>query len=271
MHRVFREPLFHFLIIAALLLLADSAWRHLSRPVVEISAAAVAARSQAWKDQTGVMPDEAQSLQIARDLATEEVFFRESMKKNMASDNRVRTSLIQMMRTSLKPPVTPPTDEELKEIRNQSPRENIMLPPQVGFEHVSFTDASEVPRDLLTALRGGQKPPASSASVRISNPLPPTYQPQIQRLLGDAFSRSVFTLPLNEWHGPITSTRGVHFVRVLSRDAEQPIPFEQVRGMLEAKWIEKRENETISREARKLEEGYRIVLPEIGKSSREKP
>jgi hypothetical protein len=261
MHRIFREPLFHFMAVAVLLLLLDTGWRHFRKPVVEISAAAVDARSRTWQETAGEPPSTEQRMQIAKELAIEEVFFREALKRDMAADNRVRTSLIQMMRTSLKPPVTPPSDDQLKEIRAESPRENIMLPAKVSFEHVSFSNSSEVPNDLPSRLRGGEKPPESTLSVRMANPLPPTFQPQLERLLGKEFTTAVFALPLEEWHGPMTSSRGVHFLRIHSREPEQPIPFEQIRGMLEAKWIQLRENEVIAVEGQKLEKQYRIVLP----------
>jgi len=271
MHRILREPLFHFLLAAAFLLAADAGWRHFRKPVVEISTAAVDARARAWQERTGMKAGREQRMEIARDLATDEVLFRESLKRDMASDNRVRTSLIQMMRTALKPPVTPPTDDQLKEVRAQSPKENIMLPAQASFQHVTFRNSGEVPPDLFGRLRNGEAPPASTDGVKLANPLPSTYRPQLERLFGAAFTNSVFTAPLQEWQGPITSSRGVHFIRVLSRDADMPIPFKEIRGMLEAKWIEQRENEAIALEARKLEEGYNIVLPKSGIPADAKP
>lgn len=263
MHRILREPLFHFITIAGLLLLANGLWSHFAKPEIIISTAAVEARARDWQATSGIAPTNKQLADIARELATEEVLFRESLKREMAMDNRVRSSLVTMMRSALKPPVTPPTDEQLKEIRANSPKENIMLPAQVGFENVTFTSEADVPTDLLKKLREGGPIPTSTAAVKLANPLPPTYRPQLDRLLGTEFCDTVFTMPLHQWHGPVRSTRGVHFIRVTSRDAERPIPFDEIRGMLQAKWIEQRENETITAEAVKLAQHYRIVLPEM--------
>lgn len=262
MHRILREPLFHFIAIAALLLLANGLWNHFRKPEIIISRAAVEARALHWQTTTGATPSKQQLASIAAELATEEVLFRESLKRDMVTDNRVRSSLVTMMRSALKPPVTPPTDEQLKEIRANSPKENIMLPAQAGFENVTFTSEADVPPDLLKKLRDGGPVPFSTAAVKLANPLPPTYRPQLDRLLGTEFCDTVFTMPLHQWHGPIRSTRGVHFIRVTSREAERPIPFDEIRGMLQAKWIEQRENETITAEAAKLSQEYRIILPD---------
>ncbi|MBK1814209.1 peptidyl-prolyl cis-trans isomerase [Luteolibacter yonseiensis] len=262
MHRILREPLFHFLAVAAMILAADGMWSRFRKPEIIVSAAAVESRAREWQATSGIAPTAGQRSQIARDLATEEVLFRESLKREMATDNRVRSSLVGMMRSALKPPVTPPTDEELKEVLSNSPKENIMLPAQIGFESVTYTNDADVPPDLLKKLRDGAPVPASTAAVKLANPLPPTYRPQLDRLLGTAFCDAVFTLPLHQWQGPIRSTRGVHFVRVTTREVERPIPFAEIRGMLEAKWIEGRENETIAVEAAKLAQNYRIVLPD---------
>lgn len=271
MQRILREPLFHFLVAAAFILSADAAWRHFKKPVVTVSPAAVETRARGWQERTGMVPTDEQRKDIARQLATEEVLFRESLKRDMATDNRVRDSLILMMRTALKPAITPPTDEQLKEVRAQSPKENIMLPSQASFQHVSFRDRTEVPQGLLKRLRSGETPPPSSPGIRLSNPLPPTYRPQLEQIFGKDVANSIFTLPLNEWQGPFTSPRGVHFVLITAREAEKPIPFEEIRGMLEAKWIEQRENETIAEEARKLSEEYTIVLPETATRTESKP
>ncbi|RYD31658.1 MAG: peptidyl-prolyl cis-trans isomerase, partial [Verrucomicrobiaceae bacterium] len=225
MQRLLREPLFHFVIAAVILLAADAGWRHFRKPVVTISEAAVEARARNWEERTGRPPTGDQRMEIARQLATEEVLFRESLKREMASDNRVRDSLIQMMRTSLKPPVTPPSDEQLKEVRAASPKENIMLPAEVAFQHVSFLQRADIPDGLLEKLRRGETPPPSAPGIRLANPLPPTYRPQVEQVFGQAFTNAVFTLPPQEWQGPVQSSRGIHFVRVTSREAEKPIPF----------------------------------------------
>lgn len=271
MQRILREPLFHFIVAAAVILAADAAWRHFKKPVVTVSLAAVDTRARGWQERTGLVPTDEQRKDIARQLATEEVLFRESLKRDMATDNRVRDSLIGMMRTSLKPALTPPTDEQLKEVRDRSPEENRMRPSQASVEHVSFRDRTEVPQGLLKRLRSGETPPPSSPGIRLANPLPPTYRPQLEQIFGKDVANSIFTLPLDEWQGPFTSPRGVHFVRITAREAEKPVPFVEIRGMLEAKWIEQRENETIAEEARKLSEEYTIVLPETAARKESKP
>ena len=146
-----------------------------------------------------------------------------------------------------------------------------MLPSQASFQHVSFRDRTEVPHGLLKRLRAGEAPPASSPGIRLANPLPPTYRPQLEQIFGKDVADSIFTLPLNEWQGPFTSPRGVHFVLITAREPEKPIPFAEIRGMLEAKWIEQRENEAIAEEARKISEEYTIVLPETATRTEKKP
>jgi parvulin-like peptidyl-prolyl isomerase len=81
-------------------------------------------------------------------------------------------------------------------------------------------------------------------------------------LLGNDFTEKIFVQPPNEWQGPLTSSTGVHFVRVISRQAEQPLALEAIRPMLESHWVNEQQGDAVAREVDKLKADYRIVLPD---------
>lgn len=260
MRTLFREPLLHFLVLGGLLFAADALWAPLRKPVVEIKAQALAAQAGVAEQRLG-RPLNAEELQrLGRKMLEDEMLFREAQRRGMVADNRVRQTLIQMMRSALKPVTAPPTVQELEETRARLPLESTTLPAKISFEHVSFTSMDRVPAGLLEKLRAGEKPPAGDA-VRLGNPLPSTFRPQVERLLGADFATQVFSLPLNEWHGPLQSTRGVHLLRVISRQADQPLPMEELRHMLESRWREQQEDKAVEAEVDKLKADYRVILP----------
>jgi len=261
MRTILREPLLHFVIIAAALLALNSFMSPLRRPVVEISAAAVDAQAAVSAQRLGHELTPEERGRLTDEMLQEEILFREAQKRGMVSDNQVRNTLIAMMRSALKPMTAEPTDEELIATRAKLPRENTTLPQQVSFEHVSFTRAENVPADLLAKLRGGENPKALGEPLRLANPLPPTYRPQIERLTGKEFSDQVFVQPIGEWQGPLTSSLGVHFVRVIDRQAEQPLALEAIKPMLESHWMSEKQGDAVEREVNKLKENYRIILP----------
>jgi hypothetical protein len=130
----------------------------------------------------------------------------------------------------------------------------------VSFEHVSFSSAAEAPPDLLETLRKGGSVP-SSAAMRLPNPMPMTWMPQIEKMFGNDFVTAINSLKPGEWNGPITSTRGVHFVKI--RDFTQPrdIPMDEIRTALKTKWITGRQKAAVSEKVAEFRKGYKIILP----------
>lgn len=260
MRSLFREPLLHFLVLGGLLFAGDTLWQQQRKPVVEIKAEAVTAQAGVAEQRLG-RPLTAPELQrLENKMLEDEMLFREAQRRGMVADNRVRNTLIQMMRSALKPVTAPPGVKELEETRARLPLESTSLPAKISFEHVSFTTMDRVPAGLLEKLRAGEKPPAGDA-VRLGNPLPATFRPQVERLLGAEFAAKVFALPLNEWHGPLQSARGAHLLRVISNQADQPLPMEELRHMLESRWREEQADKAVEAEVEKLKDDYRVIVP----------
>lgn len=256
-----RQPLVHFLIVGALVFLVD-AWRtHCGKPVLELNAAEVQTQISAAEARLQRPLTSSERASVVEELLSDELLFREAQRRGMLSDNRIRGTLIQMMRSALRPVTVPPDDAHLAAIRARLPPETSTLPEQISFEHISFSTLEEVPPGLLEHVRMGTPPPTSSAEVRLANPFPETYRTQLERLLGPGFASAVFALPKDEWHGPLQSTRGVHLVRVISKVQEQPVPMEQLRPILESYWRQDQENQAVTREVAGLKAGYRIILP----------
>jgi hypothetical protein len=252
----------HFVLLAALLLALNAVTSKSRKPVVEISAAAVEAQAALNAQRLGRPLTAGERARLTEEMLADEILFREAQRRGMVSDNQVRGTLVAMMRSALKPVTVEPTEEELNATRSKLPRENTTLPEQISFEHVSFTAAEKVPADLLAKLRGGADPKSLGEPLRLSNPLPPTYRPHVERLLGNEFAAKVYVQPLHEWQGPLVSTLGVHFVRVVSRQAEQPLPLEAIRPMLKSHWMNEKLGDAVAREVDRLKADYRIVLPD---------
>jgi hypothetical protein len=264
MHALIREPLLLFLILAAMLIGLNSLWSDRRKPLVEITAAAVQAQARLSEQRLRRPLSAADIDRLTQEMLQEEILFQEAQRRGMVADNQVRGTLIAMMRTALKHVTTAPDDATLFALRDELPRETTTLPEQLSFEHVSFTAPDKVPADLLAKLRGGATSQSLGETIRLANPLPPTYRPQLESLLGADCVRQLVKLPLNEWHGPLTSTRGVHFVRLISRIAEQSLPLDQLRPLLESHWLKSHEADAVSSEVAKLKTDYRIILPGRG-------
>lgn len=261
MRTFIRDPLLHFIVLALILLGLNAVFEEKRKPVVEITAAAVEAQAELSAGKLGRPLTGVEKSSLARRMLEEEILFREAQNRGMVSDNQVRDTLIAMMRSTFKPVAAEPTDEELNALRSKLPRESTTLPEQIAFDHVSFSSPEKVPAGLLEKLRGDADPKSLGEPLRLANPFPPTYRPQVERLLGKDFAQQVFTQASGEWRGPFASSLGVHFVRVTSRQPEQPLPLEAIKPLLSGHWTYQLQDAAISREVDRLMDRYRVIRP----------
>lgn len=261
MRAILHDPLAHFVGLALVLLGLNAVLEQRRKPVVEITTAAVEAQAEFSAGKLGRPLTDLEKNGLSQKLLEEEILFREAQKRGMIADNQVRGTLIAMMRSALKPVTAEPNEEELNALRSKLPRESTTLPEQIAFDHVSFTASEKIPADLLAILRGGADPKSFGEPLRLANPFPLTYRPQVERLLGKDFCQQVFVQPPGDWRGPIPSPLGVHFIRVTSRQPEQALPLESIKPLLLGHWNNARQDDSVSQEVDKLRADYRIILP----------
>lgn len=252
-----QEPLIHFLVAACLLLAAQ---HFLLRPQIAISPQMVNGLRKDYEARLGRTATEEEVSKLVDGYLEDEILFREAQRSGLMNDNRVRGLLVQTMRSAMRPAIDPPTDKDLEALRAETP-DIYRLPAQVSFEHVSFEKEESIPPGLLDQLRGGTAATGLGDLARMANPLPLTFQPQLERMLGREFVQTLLGAEKGTWSGPFKSLRGFHFVRVIERKEPQDMPMEQVRSTLASQWNTVRENAAISEKARELRSAYRISLP----------
>jgi hypothetical protein len=86
---------------------------------------------------------------------------------------------------------------------------------------------------------------------------------QVAHLFGRGFLDSLGAVPLDRWEGPLSSTQGVHLVRLTRRQPPRDPTFEEARASVRADWITARSKGYLEAAARLLP-SYRIdVAPEV--------
>ncbi len=75
---------------------------------------------------------------------------------------------------------------------------------------------------------------------------------------GDVFAEHVSTLELNNWQGPIPSTQGVHFVRVVDHRPAALPPLDEVRSRVFRLWQAEQQNIAIEQYVMTLRERYTV-------------
>jgi hypothetical protein len=253
------EPLVHFALAAAALLLIQHTF---ARPEIVVSPQRLHGLYKDFEARAGRPPTAEESAQVLADHVDEEVMYREALRTGMTQDNRIRMLLMQTMRTSLRPVLPEPTDEELEALRRESP-EIYRAPEKLSFEHVTYAKPESVPEGLLEQLRGGlPRVGVGEPTPRLGNPMPPTDMPQLEWIFGPEFSAFLRAAPDGVWAGPTQSRRGVHFVRIIKREPGQDRPLAEIRPKLAAQWLARQDAAVISSKVAEMKRRYRIVLPE---------
>ena len=197
---------------------------------------------------------------MAHQELEQEILYREALKQGQIDDPRVRGLLAAILREQLEPVLADPSDEELRKYRADHP-DAYQFPEQISFTHVSFAKMKDIPEGVLERLRAGETVIGDPA-VKLANPLPMTWLPQLKTLFGDPFVTALETCKPGEWSGPLASERGVHFVKLIERRAPREMSFDEVKPALTSQWLKDKRAEVVSAKVAEMRRGYRVVLPE---------
>jgi hypothetical protein len=251
--RVAREPLVHFVVLGAALFALHRA----VAPPAPTSAIVVTTAMQRGFQQEhlrrhGRLPtaDEARAL-VDRYVDTE-VMLREALALGLdRGDIIVRRRLVQKMEflNQASRPRPAPTDAELEDLLARQP-ERYVLASRVTLEHVFVSsrthgdDAAAVAGELREQLSAGADPARLGDPFLRGRVFRAATEGELAGVFGPAFAREVQTLPQGEWAGPVTSSFGLHLVRVTARSGGRPATVAEVRRELVRDWEEEQRQES---------------------------
>lgn len=248
LRRVLREPLLQFLLVGAVLLLAQhfvapaiSGGEALSRQI-ELPPAQVDALRASYREVYGREPDAAALRGLAQRWIDDEVLYREALALGLdRGDPIVRRELQQKMRFLLEDttPVAEPSEAELQQWLDQH-REQYAHPAALSFEQVYVSregsrEGSRGDAAARAAELGAQLQKQPQAYRGLGDVMPGGQQwqaqtpDQISRNFGLAFTQAVKQLPLQQWSAPIASGLGLHLVRITARVPGRAATLAEVR------------------------------------------
>ncbi len=255
-----REPLVHFLALAALLFLLDAIWSGASREVIRVDRATIDFLVKQQEDLVlrKLTPEKRQ--QVIDGYIEDEILYREAYKRGMDKNTRMRRNLILKMRGLALGDIKQPTDEELKRYFEAN-RARYSRPPTMSLMQVFYRDPSKVPEGLLDQLRAGRDPKTVGEYLNgYGRSLSRVSKRELVGMLGTEAARPIVALQDNQWHGPFESIRGVHFVRIFDRQPPREGRYEKVKPYLEQEWMMAQSRIAIEKEVEKLRKDYDIVV-----------
>lgn len=252
---VLREPLVAFAGLGGAFFLIY----HLSTAderVIAVDKAAQESLASDYQVLTGKAPDAAEKKRLIEDYITDEVLFREAIGRGMhLTDKEARQRLTDKMRFLVVGSPAEPSEEQLIDFYS----ENLDLyrsEPKLTFDHVFFqAQPAGAPKLLKVLNDGGQ---VEGDEFWMGRQMVAYGQSMVRGMFGQAFLDQVGKAPKDQWIGPVTSIRGVHFVRLRAVSEPEMMPYIQVRDQVVQDWNNRQLETALQAQMKVLKPKYDI-------------
>jgi hypothetical protein len=220
--------------------------------VIELSAADVDALRLDQRRRVGTEPTPAEDAAIVDRYVDDEVVYREALAMGLdRGDIIVRRRLLQKMEFLLEGlhPIPEPTDAELQAYL-AGHADHYRTPARIGLVHVFVSrdrhgaDADAVAAGLRDRLEAGADPATLGDPFLRGRELRAQSEQDLSGIFGPAFARAAVELPLHTWSRPVTSSYGLHLVRVSERVPAEVPELARIRAAVRQDWAEERRRET---------------------------
>jgi hypothetical protein len=270
--------LVHFLLIGAVIY----GLYGLTRPDVEedpenritVTAGEIEWLTGTWQKRWNRMPTLQERAGLIDQYVRETIFYREALAMGLDRDDTIiRRRLAQKLEFLSEDLVetVAPTEEQLQAHFSEN-EEKYELPALLTMTHVFVDPDKREEQTLVDAeaigveLRALQ-PPTEGADefgdpFMLQHYYPERSEVELAKLFGAEFARSVFELESDQWHGPVLSGYGVHWVFVEQRVTAEVPEFAAVRDRVEQDWRDERRAKFNDDFYAQLRARYEVVVEE---------
>jgi hypothetical protein len=250
--RLFREPLFHFILIGAAIF-AAYAWFNRGDENIETDAHTIHVRQEdvawikdIWSRQWHRDPTQEELHGLVADYLREELLAREAHEMKLDDNDLVlRHRLAQKLTFLIEDAVqvAEPSDQELRAIYVAHP-ENFQSSARITFSQIYFNPDTrgDAAADAAKALANLRENSNSDATKELGDPLlvDSDYSNSdiqtVSAVFGPEFTQTISALKPGNWSGPIRSGFGQHLVKVMDFQAPQALSFEDAHAKLLNEW-----------------------------------
>ena len=233
---VVREPLFHFLLLAAALFVVGSLFTR-SDDVIEVSREEIEWRIlQVEAGRETRLTDDERRL-VEQQYIDERVLVREAQAMGLSADERIDDILVQKMLHVLSGDVIQPSAEEL-EAYYTAKLEWYVRSPAVTVDELVVAEGAPLPPTLREGVEPEQLPEDSMVGHRV---MPRLDLNDLVLLFGAEGADLIFNAAEGAWVAGYQSVRGEHWFRIKQRFASETPSLEQIRDVVRNDWIAENE------------------------------
>jgi hypothetical protein len=246
LQRLLREPLFHFTVIGALIFGVFAALNETDAPpsgVIIISAERSDQLASEFESVWKRRPAGEELDALVEEEIREEVYYREAIalgldKNDALVRRRMRLKMEFLMDSTAH--TLKPAEGEL-EAYLAANAENYLLESRVAFEQIYLGEdpSAEALATLLDRLRSDPALDRRTLGERTMLPgqLGLSTTDVVSGVFGKGFAEQFAEVSTGEWFGPVTSTYGLHLVRLLDVLPARPPVLEEVYDDVSRDWM----------------------------------
>jgi hypothetical protein len=270
--RIIREPLFHFLILGAVIFAAYSfVTRHKTDKTGEIVVTQASIENLVTGfTRTWQRPPTEEELQgLVRDYIREEAAYREALALGLDRDDMiVRRRLRQKLEFVSDELATrrEPTDAELQSFL-QAHRGAFQTEPLYSFRQIYFNPqvhGANLHRDVARVLdhlqHGNSRADDAGDPFLLQRIFDDVSPADLKKTFGEQFASAVGVLPVGSWQGPIESGYGTHLVYVEKRTDSRLPALSEVREQVRREWLNAKQQEATDRFYEVLLKQYTVKI-----------
>ena len=273
MSKWLKEPLFHFLLLGAVIFFAYGFMAEKGAAENEIFISRgqqenlVNTFSRTWQR----LPTAVEFQGLLKDYIRQEIAYRQSREMGLDQDDIVIRRRLRQKMEMLAEDVAglvPPTQEQLQAYLDSN-TESFMIEPRLTLHQVYFsTDrrgdlAAADALEVLQSIAGqGEAADTSTLGDPLSLPavLDNAGEREIARLFGSVFVDELRGVETGSWGGPVASGFGLHLVLVTDRVEGRAPTLDEVRPEVQRELMSQRRQDSVDGLYKKLAENYTIEI-----------
>jgi len=260
LRKLLREPMTHFVALAALLFGVYGVSRLGGGELLEISQQDIDARVFLQELASGRELTDAEREQTAALHIEEQILVREARRRGLDRDARIHDMLAQKMRHVLSGDVLQPDEAELRRYHDVN-RGRYTSMETLDIDELVF-DNGDALADEVTALLAANGEPEAMLELEpgLVAPLSRVNRLDLSSIFSDEFSDRVFAAPMGKWVGPFVASRRQHWLRVRGREGAELAGFDEIIDRVRLDWIATEEDRLLQIEIDRLWDDYVIVI-----------
>jgi hypothetical protein len=273
--RLVREPLFHFLLIGALLFVVFDLRQgdeNIAPDRIVIDAEQIEQISARF-ERTRLRPPTAAELQgLIDEQVRGEIYYREALAMGLDENDPIVRQRMRMKLEFILDDLsnTEPADNELRDYLAKH-ADRYEIEARVTFRQVFLSGDKREDLDgdahrILQRLRQGESPETVGDVSLLPSSLTLAGENVIERTYGAKFSRGLTGLNPGDWSGPIYSPFGAHLVKIEEKVESRVPTLDEVRAVVLRDYLAEQRERQKELAYRKLRDGYEVVVESVPES-----